>query len=36
MYQHDDAFTAWGNETLSSDLYVDESKLEKIKEEIAE
>jgi formate hydrogenlyase subunit 6/NADH:ubiquinone oxidoreductase subunit I len=27
MYQHDDAFTAWSNETLRSDLYVPEEKL---------
>lgn len=24
MYQHDDAFIAWGNETISSRLYVEE------------
>lgn len=35
MYQHDDAFTAWGNETIASQLYVDEAKLEKIKDEEA-
>jgi hypothetical protein len=23
MYQHDDAFLAWGNETIASSLYVD-------------
>lgn len=33
MYQHDDAFLAWGNETLTSELYVDPEKLEKIKDE---
>ncbi len=33
MYQHDDAFVAWGNETLASELYVDETILEKIKKE---
>ncbi len=27
MYEHDDAFIAWGNETLQSELYVPESKL---------
>lgn len=31
MYQHDDAFTAWGNETLFSTLYVDEEKYNEIK-----
>jgi formate hydrogenlyase subunit 6/NADH:ubiquinone oxidoreductase subunit I len=24
MYQQEDAFTAWGNETIKSELYVDE------------
>jgi len=23
MYNHDDAFTAWGNETIDSQLYID-------------
>lgn len=27
MYQHDDAFTAWGNYTIQSELYIDEDKL---------
>ena len=27
MYYHDDAFTAWGNYTLESQLYVDENRL---------
>lgn len=27
MYQHDDAFSAWSTETLSSTLYIDEKKL---------
>lgn len=32
MYQHDDAFIAWGNETLSSKLYIDEnSKIDEAK-----
>lgn len=31
MYEHDDAFTAWSHETLESDLYVDEKKLEDFK-----
>lgn len=31
MYQHDDAFVAWGNETLKSELYVGEDKLEEFK-----
>ena len=32
MYEHDDAFTAWGNETLSSQLYVAEEKLAELNE----
>ncbi|MBK23897.1 MAG: hypothetical protein CME70_07825 [Halobacteriovorax sp.] len=32
MYESNDAFTAWGNETLFSELYVEESKIEEIKE----
>jgi formate hydrogenlyase subunit 6/NADH:ubiquinone oxidoreductase subunit I len=32
MYEHDSAFSAWSNETLSSDLYVNEKELENIKE----
>lgn len=31
MYQSDDAFSAWGNQTLFSELYVEESKIEEIK-----
>jgi formate hydrogenlyase subunit 6/NADH:ubiquinone oxidoreductase subunit I len=31
MYQHDDAFTAWGNETIVSKLYID--PMEKKKDE---
>lgn len=27
MYHHDDAFTAWGNHTMESQLYVDEDLL---------
>jgi formate hydrogenlyase subunit 6/NADH:ubiquinone oxidoreductase subunit I len=30
MYEHDDSFTAWGNETLKSELYIDESKLKEL------
>lgn len=30
MYQHDDAFVAWGNETLDSELYIEMDKLQKI------
>ena len=26
MYNHDDAFTAWGNYTFSSELYIDEEE----------
>lgn len=31
MYEHDDAFTAWSNETLKSELYTDEKHIEEIK-----
>ena len=31
MYEHDDAFTAWSHETLFSELYVDENKLNELK-----
>jgi hypothetical protein len=34
MYQHDDAFVAWGNETLASGLYVDMDEVEKLKKEV--
>lgn len=27
MYEHDDAFTAWGSETLASELYMPETEL---------
>ena len=30
MYQHDDAFVAWGNETLNSNLYVEEEKIKEL------
>lgn len=30
MYQHDDAFTAWANETLKSELYTPESKIQEM------
>lgn len=33
MYHHDDAFIAWGNETLKSELYVEEDVLESMNEE---
>lgn len=33
MYNTDDAFVAWGNETLKSHLYVSEENLEKLNEE---
>ena len=26
MYQHEDSYTAWANETLKSELYIPESK----------
>ena len=32
MYHHDDAFTAWGNETLKSELYISKERLENIEE----
>lgn len=32
MYESDDAFTAWGNETLFSELYVEETKVDELKE----
>ncbi|CBW28123.1 putative oxidoreductase [Halobacteriovorax marinus SJ] len=32
MYNSDDAFTAWGNETLKSELYVTEDVLEDLNE----
>lgn len=33
MYESNDAFTAWGNETLFSELYVEEAKIDKVKEQ---
>ena len=30
MYHHEDAYNAWANETLFSDLYVEEDNLEKM------
>lgn len=33
MYHHDDAFTAWGNETLKSQLYVTEEALAEVNKE---
>ena len=32
MYHHEDAYNAWANETLFSDLYIEEQNLEKISE----
>lgn len=32
MYQHDDAFTAWGNETFASELYIPVEKLDLLNE----
>jgi formate hydrogenlyase subunit 6/NADH:ubiquinone oxidoreductase subunit I len=32
MYENNDAFSAWGNETLFSELYVEETKIDEIKE----
>lgn len=34
MYEHDDAFTAWSNETLNSELYIEENKIEDLKKKI--
>jgi formate hydrogenlyase subunit 6/NADH:ubiquinone oxidoreductase subunit I len=34
MYEHDDAFTAWSNETLGSELYIEESRVEELKKKI--
>ncbi len=33
MYEHNDSFTAWSNETLRSELYINEDKLSKLNEE---
>ena len=30
MYEHNDAFLAWGNETLKSELYISEQSLEQL------
>lgn len=30
MYQHDDSFIAWGNETIKSELYITKERLENI------
>lgn len=35
MYEHDDAFTAWSNETLSSELYVEENAVNEVKKKVA-
>lgn len=34
MYEHDDAFTAWSDETLKSELYVEEAFVEELKKNI--
>lgn len=34
MYEHNDAFTAWGGETLYSNLYISEKKLDNLNEEL--
>ena len=31
MYEHDDSYIAWGNETIKSELYVTEEQLEELK-----
>lgn len=36
MYEHDDAFTAWSSETLSSELYMPEEKLTEFTKKISE
>lgn len=33
MYESNDAFSAWGNETLFSELYVEETKIDQIKDQ---
>lgn len=35
MYEHDDAYNAWSNETLKSELYVQASKLAETKSKIS-
>lgn len=35
MYEHDDAYNAWSNETLKSELYIQASKLADIKSKIS-
>ena len=34
MYEHNDAFIAWSSETLYSELYINEEKVEEIKKSI--
>ena len=34
MYEHNDSFTAWGNETLKSELYIQEKLLTEMNEEV--
>ena len=33
MYEHDDAYVAWGRETLKSEVYIPEAKLDQINAE---
>jgi formate hydrogenlyase subunit 6/NADH:ubiquinone oxidoreductase subunit I len=33
MYQHEDCYTAWGNETLKSELYIPEVQLNQLNED---
>jgi formate hydrogenlyase subunit 6/NADH:ubiquinone oxidoreductase subunit I len=35
MYEHNDAFIAWSDETLFSELYVTEEKVEEIKKSVS-
>lgn len=34
MYEHDESFVAWGNETLSSQLYIDPAELNETHESL--
>lgn len=34
MYEQQDAYVAWGNETLKSELYIDETKLLEIQKQL--
>lgn len=33
MYNHEDSYTAWGNETLKSELYIPETQLNQLNED---